>query len=169
MADSFDVVVSKLSRVTFDDDCTIKAVGVELVGSLRPGDRISRVDYAKVDAAALAARLERQLEMQAEAPCTLTVERRAPAAPRRGQDSPKPRRRAKQSFWSRLMKGKRCGDEPRSPRSPATPRSPADHCAIDVCGSPRDSWANYPCGGRASSLSLTAPPTSPASPLARKR
>ena len=36
MADSFDVVVSKLSRVTFDDDCTIKAVGVELVGSLRP-------------------------------------------------------------------------------------------------------------------------------------
>ena len=28
MADSFDVVVSKLSRVTFDDDCTIKAVGV---------------------------------------------------------------------------------------------------------------------------------------------
>ncbi|KAH8061778.1 hypothetical protein JL722_3732 [Aureococcus anophagefferens] len=137
MADSFDVVVSKLSRVTFDDDCTIKAVGVELVGSLRPGDRISRVDYAKVDAAALAARLERQLALQAEAPCTLT--------------------------------GKRCGDEPRSPRSPATPRSPADHCAIDVCGSPRDSWANYPCGGRASSLSLTAPPTSPASPLARKR
>ena len=67
MADSFDVVVSKLSRVTFDDDCTIKSVGVELVGSLRPGDRISRVDYAKVDAAALAARLERQLALQAEA------------------------------------------------------------------------------------------------------
>ena len=164
-AANLDVVVEQLSRVTFDGDTRITSVGAELAGSLQPGDKISHVNHLPVDAAALHARLQASLTGHAIPRCTLTVQRAPRAHELTRRTASAPRQEQPRSLWSRLTGRTRALCSPTSPRSPRSPGTPRHH-VIDICGSPRDSWTNYPVQ-RASSLS--APPTSPASPLGARR